>query len=84
VIRSQRVIKRARPAKPLKPRRDLGVVIQVRVIAAARAYELEHVCVAVLGTAIDDADRLAPQDRRAAVAGLPGGRERAGAAGLSA
>jgi hypothetical protein len=83
VIRSQRVIKRARPAKPLKPRRDLGV-IQVRVIAAARAYELEHVCVAVLGTAIDDADRLAPQDRRAAVAGLPGGRERAGAAGLGA
>ncbi len=83
VIRSQGVLKRARPAKPLKPRRDLGV-IQVRVIAAARADELEHVCVAAPGTAIRDADRLASQDRRAAVAGLPGGRERAGAGGLGA
>jgi hypothetical protein len=38
------------------------------VIAAAGPDELKQVGVAAFETAVDDADRLAPQDRRAAVA----------------
>ena len=59
VIRGQALLQRARPAKPPKPRRDLEV-IQVGTIA--------------LDTAMHDAGRLVPQDRRGAVAGLPGER----------
>jgi hypothetical protein len=44
------------------------------MIAAARADQLVHVGVAALDTAAHDADRLAPQDRLAAVTGLTGGR----------
>jgi hypothetical protein len=44
------------------------------MIAAARADQLVHVGVAALDTAGHDADRLAPQDRLAAVTGLTGGR----------
>jgi hypothetical protein len=44
------------------------------MIAAARADQLVHVGVAALDTAAYDADRLAPQDRLAAVTGLTGGR----------
>ena len=44
------------------------------MIAAARADQLIHVGVAALDTAAHDADRLAPQDRLAAVTGLTGGR----------
>ena len=73
MIRSQALLERARPAKPPKPRRDLEV-IQVRTIPAARADELIHVVVAALDPAVHDAGRLAPQDRRGAVAGLPGKR----------
>ena len=73
VKHSQGRFKLVRPAKPLKPRRDLGV-IQVRMIAAAGADDLEHVGVAALEAAVHDADRLAAQDRPAAVAGLTGGR----------
>jgi len=73
VIRSQALFKRARPAKPPKPWRDLEV-IQVGTIAAAGADELIHVVVAALDTAVHDAGRLVPQDRRGAVAGLPGER----------
>ena len=58
-------LKLARPAKPLKPRGDLGV-IQVRMIAAAGADQLVPVGVAALDTAVHDADRLVPQDRLAA------------------
>jgi len=46
------------------------------MIAAVRAHKLEHVGVAALETAVHDADRLAPQVRLAAVAGLTGGRGR--------
>ena len=67
-------LKRARPAKPLKPRWDLGV-IHVRIIPAARADELEHLGIAAFGAAVDDANRLAPDECRAAMAGLPGQRE---------
>src|SRR2546421_12952390 len=73
VKHSQGRLKPVRPAKPLKPRRDLGV-IQVRMIAAAGADHLVHAGVATLDTAVHDADRLAPQDRLAAVTGLTGGR----------
>jgi hypothetical protein len=67
-------MERARPAKPLKPRRDLGV-IHVWIIAAAGADELEHAVVAAFDVAVHDADRLAPHERRPAVAGLTGKRE---------
>jgi hypothetical protein len=73
VIRSQALLEGARPAKPPKPRRDLEV-IQVGTIAAAGADELIHVVVAALDTAVHDAGRLTPQERRGAVAGLPGER----------
>ena len=73
MIRSQALLERARPAKPPKPRRDLEV-IQVGTIAAARADELIHVVVAALDPAVHDAGRLVPQERRGAVAGLPGER----------
>jgi hypothetical protein len=58
----------------LKPRRDTGV-IQVRIVAAAGADEFEHAGVAAFEAAIHDADRLAPDERRPAVAGLTGKRE---------
>jgi hypothetical protein len=73
VKHSQGRLKPVRSAKPLKPRRDLGV-IQVRMIAAAGADQLIRVGVAALDAAVHDADRLVPQDRLAAVAGLTGGR----------
>jgi hypothetical protein len=66
-------LEQVRPAQPLKPRRDLRV-IQVRIIAAGGADQLVHVGVTALDTAAHDADRLAPQDRLAAVTGLAGGR----------
>jgi hypothetical protein len=44
------------------------------MIAAAGADQLIHVGVAALDTAAHDADRLAPQDRLAAVTRLTGGR----------
>jgi len=72
VKHSQGRLKPVRPAKPLKPRRDLGV-IQVRIIAAVGADQLIHVGVAALDTAVRDADRLALQERLDAVAGLTGG-----------
>src|SRR5690242_21361366 len=44
------------------------------MIAATGADQLIHVGVAALDTAVDDADRLTPQDRLTAVTGLTGGR----------
>ena len=44
------------------------------MIAAVGADDLEHVGVAAFETAVHDADRLAAQDRPAAVAGPTGGR----------
>ena len=63
-----------RPAKPLKPRRDLGV-IHVRIVTAAGADELEHVGVAAFDAAVHEVDRPTPHERRPAMAGLPGKRE---------
>jgi hypothetical protein len=74
VIRFQGRFERERPAKPLKLRRDLGV-IHIWIIAAARADELEGAGVAALDAAVHDADRLAPHECRPAMAGLPGKRE---------
>ena len=65
---------RVRPAKPLKPRRNLGIV-QISMIAAVRADELEHIGVAAFEAAVHDADRLAAQGRRVAVAGLTAERD---------
>lgn len=45
------------------------------MVAAAGADEFEHGGVAAFEAAIHDADRLAPHDRRPAVAGLTGKRE---------
>ena len=80
VIRGQALLQRARPAKPPKPGRDLEV-IQVGTTAAAGADELIHVVVAALDTAVHDAGRLVPQERRGAVAGLPGQRRPGDAVG---
>jgi hypothetical protein len=74
VVRLQGRLQRERPAKPLKLRRDLGV-IHVRIIAAARADELEHAGVATFDAAVHDARRLAPHECRPAMAGLPDKRE---------
>ena len=70
-----------RPRQPLagaareaiEPPRDLGV-IQVPAIAAVGLDDLIHVGPAAFEMAVHDADRLAPQDRPAAVAGLTDGR----------
>ena len=45
------------------------------MIAAAGADELKYVCVAAVEASVHDADWLAPQERRAPVAGLAGQRE---------
>ena len=68
VIRGQALLQCARPAKPLKPRRDKEVV-QVRAIAAAGTDEFIHVVVAAVDTAVHDAGR---RFRRTAVGPWPG------------
>jgi hypothetical protein len=45
------------------------------MVAAAGADEFEHAGVAAFEAAAHDADRLAPHERRPAVAGLTGKRE---------
>ena len=62
-------LQRARPAKPLQPGRELGI-IQVRIVAAGRADELERIAVAAFYPAVHDADRLAPEACCPAMAGL--------------
>jgi hypothetical protein len=69
LIRGKARPHRVRPADALKPGRDLGV-IQVRVIAAFVADEFKRPGVAACYRALHDVGRLAPQARRAAVAGL--------------
>lgn len=73
VKRSQGHRKPVRPAKPLKPRRDLEV-IPFPAIAAGGADQLIHAGVTALDAAVHDAGRLVPQGRLTAVAGLTGGR----------
>jgi hypothetical protein len=63
LIGGQARCERARPAQALKPRRDLRV-IQVSMVTAARADQLEEVSVATLGPALHYAHRLASQARR--------------------
>src|SRR6476646_10701458 len=75
-VRSEARLQRVRPADQLKPGRDLPVV-QIRVITALTADELEHVGVAAFHPAFHDADRLAPQARGTAVARLAGSRDSA-------
>jgi len=57
-----------RPAKPLKPRRDFGVV-KVQMVAAVAADELEQPARAVR-TVVAWAKRLAPQYRHQTMAHL--------------
>jgi hypothetical protein len=83
VICGQCLLERTRPAEPLKPRRDLGV-IQVWMVAAAGADELEQAGVAAFEAAVHDADWLAPHHRRLAMAGLTGKRECHHAVGFDA
>ena len=64
----------------MRPRRYLGE-IQVRMVAAAGADELEQAGVAAFEAAVRDAGRLAPHERRPAMAALAGRRERHGAGG---
>jgi hypothetical protein len=63
--------------------RDLGG-IQVRVVAASRADDLKQAGVTAFEAAVHYAGRLAPHERRPAVAGLTGERERHGVVGLDA
>jgi hypothetical protein len=65
---------RARAAEPLKLRRDLRV-IQVGMVTATRADELERTDVAAFHPARYDAGRPAPQARRPAMAGLASKRK---------
>jgi hypothetical protein len=62
-------VQRVRPADALQPRRDLRV-IQIRMIAAVTADDLELAGTAAFYPALPHADRLAPQARGQAVAGL--------------
>jgi hypothetical protein len=62
----------------LKARWDLGV-IQVWMVAAAGADELEQAGPAAVEAAVGDAGRLAPNERRPTVAGLTCRRECHGA-----
>src|SRR5208282_3106672 len=75
VVIGQARLQRPGPAKPLQPRRDLEVV-QVRMVAAAGADELEGAGVAAFHPAVHDAGRPAPQEGRPAVPGPTGQRER--------
>jgi hypothetical protein len=52
-------LQRVWPAKPLEPGRDLGVV-QVRMVTAAWANELEPIGVAAFHPAVHYGHRLAP------------------------
>jgi len=56
------------PADLLKPGRDVAV-IQVGVVTAVAADELEHVGVAALRLAVDDAGGLAPKNKRPVIPG---------------
>ncbi len=68
-IRGQTGVHRIRSAKPLKPGRYFRVV-QVGMIAAAGADELERVVMAGFYPAVHDAGRLAPKACRGAVTRL--------------
>jgi hypothetical protein len=61
ILREAR-IQRAGPAKPLKSGWHLAE-IQVRIVAAVGADDLEHVGVTAFDPAVHDPDRLAPQPR---------------------
>ena len=75
-------LQRVWPAKPLEPGRDLGVV-QVRMVAAAWADELEPIGVAAFHPAVHYGHRLAPQACRLAMAGLAGHRKCRGISGVT-
>jgi hypothetical protein len=65
------------PADLLQASRDVGV-IQVRIVAALAADDLEHAGMAALYPAVHEACGLAPQKGGAAMSELSSGRERGG------
>ncbi len=69
LIRCDALVQRVRPAEPLKPGRGLGVA-QIGIVAAVAADDLERAGVAAFGSARNDANRLAAEERSA---GLPVG-----------
>src|SRR5215471_17493024 len=81
VIGRQGRLEPMRPAKPLEPRRRLGVV-QVGMVTTAGADELEHVGVAALEAAVYDANRLPPHECGPAMTVLAGRRKRHDVLGL--
>jgi hypothetical protein len=83
LIRCQPSIDRVGPPDLLKPGWDLGVV-EIGMVAAAGADQLEYAGVAAFGAAINDAGWLAPQDRCLAVAGLARKRRCQGGIGVNA
>jgi hypothetical protein len=80
-IDGQALLERVRAAKALEPGRDLGIV-QVGIVAAAGADDLEYVGVAAFDPAVRKAERLTPQSRRLAVARPARGRKRHGTPGV--
>jgi len=83
VIGGQGRLQPMRPAKPLEPRRRLGVV-QVGMVTTAGADELEHIGIAALEAAVYDADRLPPHECGPAMTVLAGRRKRHDVLGLDA
>ena len=73
-IDGQALFEGVRATKVLEPGRDLGVV-QVGIVAAAGADELERVGVAAFGPAVYEAERLTSQPGHPAVAWLARERE---------
>ncbi len=69
LIRGEALVHRAGPAEQLKPVRDFGV-IQVGMVAAVGADELEAFGVAAFHPTLHDTERLAPEARGGAMAGL--------------
>ncbi len=66
-----------RPADPLQPRRNLGV-IEIQVITAVRADKFERAAIAAFLPAFHQVSRLAPQAGRKPVTELPHSRSYAG------
>ena len=83
VIRGKARRHRVRPADPLQPRRDLGVV-QAGIVAAVTADELERAAITACHPALHEQFRLAPQNRRTAVAGPASKRKCHGILGVKA
>src|SRR6266568_5844343 len=61
-VRCEALAQRVRPAEPLTPGRDLGGV-QIGIVAAVAADDLEHAGIAAFHSALNNADWLVPEER---------------------